>query len=220
MKPMHESGVRIEPAMIPGPAGQLEASLRIPVKIGGVAVIAHPHPLHGGTMHTKAVHRAARFLTDRFGLASVRFNFRGVGASDGHYDQGRGEVEDLVAAIRFSRRRFPDQPLLLSGFSFGSLCAMWAGIREQPLLLFLFGIPLVRWERQAAVELGPTPVVWVQGENDEYGEASVASATAGRFGWDLFVVEGADHFFTNKLDEFEEIAVHGLASTSLLPDLE
>src|SRR5471030_4201 len=89
---------RLLSIVVEGPAGGLEALLRVPAEPRGAAVVAHPHPLHGGTMHTKVVHRAAKLLADRFQLLTLRFNFRGVGASAGTHDDGRGEVEDLVAA--------------------------------------------------------------------------------------------------------------------------
>ena len=105
---------------LPGPVGSLEALLRLPPHPVGAAVVAHPHPLFGGTMHTKVVHRTAKLLSDRFHLATLRFNFRGVGASEGIYDDGRGETDDLVAAVRFVREKQPSGPLVLAGFSFGS----------------------------------------------------------------------------------------------------
>src|SRR5512143_1533490 len=123
---------RLVTVTIPGPAGPLEGLLRLPPRPAGTAVVAHPHPLFGGTMHTKVVHRAARLLADRFHLAAFRFNFRGVGASAGVYDDGRGETDDLVAAVRFARERYPDGPLVLAGFSFGSLCAARAAVAVDP----------------------------------------------------------------------------------------
>ncbi len=93
---------RLLTATIPGPEGPLEALLRVPEPAVGAAVMAHPHPLFGGTMHTKVVHAAAKLLADRLGLLTVRFNFRGVGASAGAHDEGRGEVDDVFHLLRSS----------------------------------------------------------------------------------------------------------------------
>ncbi len=152
---------------IPGPAGRLEGLLRSPAAPVGAAVVAHPHPMHGGTMHTKVVHRTARFLSDRFSLAALRFNFRGVGTSEGAYDGGRGETDDLVAAGNWVRRRRPLGPYVLAGFSFGSLCALHASPRLEPDVLLLIGLPVDRWDG-AAPASHAWPVVWIQGERDEF----------------------------------------------------
>jgi alpha/beta superfamily hydrolase len=155
-------------------------------------------------MHTKVVHRAARLLSDRFSLAALRFNFRGVGVSEGSHDHGNGEVDDLVAAVGFARAAYPDGPLVVAGFSFGSVCALEASHVVRPDLLWLIGLPLLRWDRRGAEAGGLYPVVWVQGEDDEFGSGDMARATAERFGWPLSVIPGADHFFTGRLDSFEE----------------
>jgi alpha/beta superfamily hydrolase len=155
-------------------------------------------------MHTKVVHRASRLLADRFSFAALRFNFRGVGASEGEHDQGRGEVDDLVAAVGFARSKYPTGRLVLAGFSFGSVCALEAAHVVRPDLLWLIGLPLVRWDRRGAEAGTLFPVVWTQGEDDEFGGGDMARATAERFGWPLTVIAGADHFFTGRLDPFED----------------
>ena len=190
---------------IEGPAGFLEGLLRSPAVPAGAAVVAHPHPRHGGTMHTKVVHRAARILSDRFSLAALRFNFRGVGASAGSYDEGRGETEDVVAAGTWLRRRQPKGPFVLSGFSFGSLCALHAAARLAPDVLFLIGLPVDRWDG-AAPAAQPWRVVWVQGDADEFSSPEKARAIAAARGWTFLSVAGADHFFAGKLDAFEKVA--------------
>jgi uncharacterized protein len=199
---------------IPGPAGTLEALLRSPVAPAGAAVVAHPHPQHGGTMHTKVIHRAAKLLSVRFSLATLRFNFRGVGASAGAYDAGRGETEDLVAAGAWLRRRQPVGPFVVAGFSFGSLCALRAAPRLGPDVLLLIGLPVDRWDGAAPA----TPawrVVWVQGEEDEFSPAKKSRAIAAGRGWTFLSVPAADHFFTGKLDEFERTAGDALADALL-----
>ena len=200
---------------VPGPAGALEALLRIPARAAGRAVVAHPHPLFGGTMHTKVVHRAARLLADRFHLCALRFNFRGVGASDGTYDEGRGETDDLVAAVHFARERGPRGPLVLSGFSFGSLCAARAAAAVEPEVLLLIGVPLDRWPEDEARALEGRNVVWVQGEADRFGSGPLAAETAARHGFRAAVVPGADHFFTGHLDAFEAAAAALLVEAGL-----
>ena len=191
---------------IPGPVGTLEGLLRTPALASGAAVFAHPHPLFGGTMHTKVVHQAARLLSDRFGLTALRFNFRGVGASSGVYDEGRGEADDLVAAARFVRGRHPSGPLVVGGFSFGSLCALRAARTLKPDVLLLAGVPLDRWSEADARALRGSRVAWVQGESDEFGAAGGALEEAGRLGFRFRAVARADHFFTGRLDAFEEAA--------------
>lgn len=156
-------------------------------------------------MHTKVVQRAAKLLSDRFGLAALRFNFRGVGASDGTYDEGRGETEDLVAAGRWVRERQPSGPFVLAGFSFGSLCALRAAPRLAPDVLFLIGVPTDRWDGASGADPAPR-AVWVQGEDDEFSPVEKARAIAAARGWTFLSVPGADHFFAGKLDEFERAA--------------
>lgn len=200
---------------LPGPSGSLEGLLRLPPKPAGAAVVAHPHPLFGGTMHTKVVHRAARLFADRFGFAALRFNFRGVGASEGSYDDGRGETDDLVTAVRFVRERYASGPLVLAGFSFGSLCAARAAAVVDPDLLLLVGVPLDRWPEDEARALEGRNVVWVQGEADQFGAGGLAAETAARHGFRVAVVPGSDHFFTGRLDPFESAAVALLAGAGL-----
>jgi len=216
---------RLLPVTLAGPAGSLEGLLRLPEEVRGAAVFAHPHPQHGGTLHTKVVHRAARLLADRFSLASLRFNFRGVGASEGRYDEGRGETEDLVAAGRFVREKYPEGPMVLGGFSFGSICALRAARVLSPDVLFLVGVPLNAFAGEARpyggvawneLESGVScPVVWAHGGRDEYGEARRAQEIAQRKGWRLVPVPPADHFFTGHLDDLERQAADALGE--LLP---
>jgi alpha/beta superfamily hydrolase len=160
-------------------------------------------------MHTKVVHRTAKLLSDRFSLDALRFNFRGVGASAGVYDEGRGETEDLVAAGKWMRRRRPFGAHVLAGFSFGSLCALHASPRLEPDVLFLIGLPVDRWDGAAPAHVG-WPVIWIQGENDEYSPVEKSRAIAQARGWRFLSVPGADHFFTGQLDAFEAAAGEAL----------
>jgi alpha/beta superfamily hydrolase len=202
--------VKLSSLEIPGPVGPLEGLLRVPIAPAGAALVAHPHPRHGGTMHTKVVHRTARLLSNRFSLAALRFNFRGVGASAGEYDGGAGETEDLVAAAAWLRARQPDGPFVLSGFSFGSLCALRAAERLVPDVLLLIGLPIDSDESTG--DVAPlTRVVWIQGGDDEFSSVTRARDMAAARGWTFIVVPGADHFFSGLLDEFERAAGDALA---------
>ncbi len=202
--------VKLTSLEIPGPAGPLEALLRSPAVPAGAALVAHPHPRLGGTMRTKVVHRIARLLSGRFALAAMRFHFRGVGASAGTYDGGVGETEDVVAAGFWLRSRQPDGPFVLSGFSFGALCALRAAERLAPEVLLLIGVPTDRDEPEGVVP-EDTHVAWIQGGNDEFSSAARAREIAAARGWTFLVVPGADHFFTGRLNEFESAAGDALA---------
>jgi alpha/beta superfamily hydrolase len=152
---------------IPGPAGPLEALLDMP---GGearaVAVFGHPHPLHGGTMHTKALYQAAKAMP-RIGVAALRINFRGVGRSAGTFDSGPGEQEDFKAAIAFASERFPDLPIWAAGMSFGSWIAMTVGAQD-PRVSLLLGIapPVDRYDFDA-LRTCTLPKFIIHGEEDE-----------------------------------------------------
>ena len=126
---------------IPAPHGHLEAVHREPPgTLRGAAVVGHPHPLMGGTMHTKAVFRAAQALAD-VKVAALRFNFRGVGTSTGSYGGGIGEKDDVLFSLDWLEERHPELPLVAGGFSFGSMVALSAAA-DDPRVVALFGIGL------------------------------------------------------------------------------
>lgn len=202
--------MKLTSPVIPGPAGPLEAILRSPAAPAGAALVAHPHPRLGGTMRTKVVFRTARLLSERFSLAALRFNFRGVGASEGEYDGGAGETEDLVAAAAWLRALQPGGPFVLAGFSFGSLCALRAAARLAPRVLLLIGVPVDRDEPAGTVPKD-TRVVWIQGGHDEFSAVARAREIATARGWTFLVVPGADHFFSGRLGEFESATGDALA---------
>jgi alpha/beta superfamily hydrolase len=155
--------------MIPASHGHLEAVLKEPsVPLRGAAVVCHPHPLFGGTMHTKAVYRAAQALNE-VGFVTLRFNFRGVGASTGSHDDGLGERDDAKTALDWLAAKYPGVPLLSGGFSFGSLVALAVGAEDDRVAALLgLGLPLTRDERYDYTFLRDVakPVLVVQGEND------------------------------------------------------
>jgi alpha/beta superfamily hydrolase len=190
---------------IAGPAGTLEARVEDPVAAGihpVVGVVCHPHPLHGGTMQNKVVHTVARAMQEA-GTATVRFNFRGVGASEGRYDDGIGELADALAVVDWTRRQFDCDALWLAGFSFGAATALQAAARgARPLRLVTVAPPVGR----IIVEPIPRPdCPWlvVQGDRDELVDfATVRRWVAGYSpAPELAVIEGAEHFFHGRLGD-------------------
>jgi alpha/beta superfamily hydrolase len=156
------------PLLIPGPAGQLELMVDLPEpgqERAGVAVVCHPNPPDGGTLHNKVVTMTARALSE-LGLAAVRFNFRGVGQSQGSFDQGRGETLDLLAVTDWVRKRRPNDVLWLAGFSFGSWVAL-QGARHLPVKQMISIAPPVGLREFAGVLPPPCPWLVVQGEVDD-----------------------------------------------------
>ncbi len=154
--------------LLPGPAGQLELAIDHPKpgeERAGVAIICHPHPVHGGSMHNKVVTMVERALNE-LGLATVRFNFRGTGQSEGEYDEGRGETLDLLAVAEWVQRQRPNDALWLAGFSFGSYVALLAARHLQVKQMISVAPPAGRWDFSAV--LVPTcPWLVVQGEDDD-----------------------------------------------------
>lgn len=192
---------RIETVFFRGPAGRLEGLWTdAPPPRRGSAVFAHPHPLGGGTLHNKVVYRAAKALVAN-GWATLRFNFRGVGQSEGEHDAGRGEVGDVRAAIDEAVRR-GGTPLVAGGFSFGSAAALRAALGDPRMVAFVgIGLPLAT-PGVGEIERPSVPALFVTGELDEYGPPELLRAWAGSPA-EVVVVPGADHFFTGHLDEVE-----------------
>jgi len=185
---------------IAGAAGALEARLDLPGSAPrAVAVLAHPHPLHGGTMHTKALYQTAKGLT-RAGAAALRINFRGVGLSGGTFDAGDGEKDDLRAAIAFAKARFPGLPIWAAGMSFGSWIAMTVGVEHPDVSLLLAVAPPVDRYDFAVVAASPKPKFIVHGEEDELIPAReirrfYASLPEPK---ELVMIEHANHLFEGK----------------------
>jgi len=156
--------------LLPGPVGDLEvacepAETRAKSPPAGIAVICHPHPLHGGTMHNKVVTIIERSLRE-LGLDTVRFNFRGIGKSAGTFDEGEGESDDLASVVRWARTVRPEVPLWLAGFSFGSYVALRNAKPLDADALITIAPPVGRWDFDA-IELPDCPWLVVQGEEDE-----------------------------------------------------
>jgi alpha/beta superfamily hydrolase len=202
MQTVHDS----QSLFLEGPAGRLEAILWTPVRSQSpllAAVVCHPHPLFGGTMHNKVVYNAAKTM-DALGIPVLRFNFRGAGLSAGEHDNGRGEQGDVHAALDFLAAQFPDIPLLLAGFSFGSVVGLRVGCRDARVSeLIGIGIP-VNGSDFSFLRDCPKPKLFVHGSNDKFGaRKKVEEVVAPLPGENrLVVVEDADHFFAGHLDEF------------------
>jgi uncharacterized protein len=188
-----------------GPTGRLEAILWTPTGNARpplAAVVCHPHPLFGGTMHNKVVYQTAKAL-DALGIPALRFNFRGAGLSAGVHDRGQGERDDVRAALDFLATEFPGVSLLLAGFSFGA----WVGLRvgcEDPRVSHLIGLGIpVNSTDFSFLRLCNKPKLFVHGSNDEFGAIEKVRVLIPTFAGDnqLSVVEGVDHFFAGKLDQ-------------------
>lgn len=152
---------------IPGAVGPLEALLDLPDgEPRAVCVFGHPHPLHGGTMHTKALYQASKAMP-RIGVASLRINFRGVGRSAGTFDAGPGEQDDFKAAIGFVAERFPDLPIWAGGMSFGSWIAMTTGAEDARVSLLLGIAPPVDRYDFDVLKTCTLPKFIIHGEEDE-----------------------------------------------------
>jgi len=193
---------------IPASHGWLEAALKEPDgPMRGAAVVCHPHPVYGGTMHTKAVYRAAQALNEA-GLVALRFNFRGVGTSTGSFDDGIGEEEDLVAALDWLEERYPTLPLVTGGHSFGSWVGLSAGARDARVVaLFGMGLPVDKAEYDYGfLSESDKPVLVVQGELDEFGSGARVAEELRTLGPQVTLVRipGSDHFFTDRLDELRD----------------
>ncbi len=190
---------------IPASHGQLEALLKEPAGAArGAVVVCHPHPLHGGTMHTKAVYRAAQAFNDA-GLVALRFNFRGVGTSTGSHDEGVGERDDLREALDWLEAEYPDLPLLVGGFSFGSMVGLSVGADDERVVALLgLGLPvdMDRYDYSFLAE-AKKPILVVQGENDEFGAGDTVAALLSELEAHITLVRipGTDHYFTDRLDE-------------------
>jgi uncharacterized protein len=199
---------------IPGRAGNLEGLLWMPEparKIHLAAVVCHPHPLYQGTMHNKVVYQAAKAI-DSLGIPVLRFNFRGVGVSEGTYDHGRGEEDDVRSALDYLGAQFSGVPLAAAGFSFGAWVGLRIGCRD-PRVVDLIGLGLPIDDRKLRFDYLRTcakPKLLVQGESDQYAakdhferfvqtfNAEATKATRAVF------IPAADHFFQGHLDEMAD----------------
>ena len=192
---------------IPVEHGRLEAIIKTPQDPpGGAALVLHPHPLGGGTMHNKVVFRAAAALNEA-GLVTLRINFRGVGQSTGEHDEGRGELDDARAGLKYLSEQYPALPLTVCGFSFGARVGLEVGINEsRARYLVGIGVPINKYDFGFLTECRK-PLLLVHGERDEYGDVEAVRALVARLekptDVELVVVANADHFFEGHLDELK-----------------
>jgi uncharacterized protein len=208
---------------LPGPAGKIEALVDDPASLCTTAdparmalmkrhldtppptaavILAHPHPLYGGTMHTKAVFHAAKAFC-RLGCAVVRFNFRGVGASDGAFAEGVGELDDFRAVLDFAADRYPAVSLWAGGVSFGSWVSMTAGaLDERVEKLIGLALPAEAYDF-STVRDSPKPKFFIHGEHDELCPLKAVRELYARAAEpkDLVVIDAANHLFDGRLDE-------------------
>lgn len=192
---------------IPGPSGALEIQLdEAPDRQPGdpVAVICHPHPLFGGTLTNKVVHMIARTFKG-MGITTLRFNFRGVGRSEGSYDEGRGEQDDLLAAVAWMRQQYPQAPLWLGGFSFGSAIALacWQRAAAERLLLVA---PPVEHDYFPQTPVNDIPWMVIMGGADEVVSPNSVSrwVSAQPHAPKYCYLDGASHFFHGRLIDLRE----------------
>jgi alpha/beta superfamily hydrolase len=182
---------------IAGPAGRIECAVDTPEgHVRGIALIAHPHPLFGGTLDNKVVQTLARAFVD-LGYEAWRANFRGVGATEGLHDEGRGELEDLAAVLKSIRT----ERFVLAGFSFGASLVARLAERAKPEWLVLVGIGVTRLTAPPV----PGSTLVIHGENDETVPLDMVLDWARPQDVPVVVVPGADHFFHRKLQVIKRI---------------
>lgn len=198
---------------IAGPAGALQIVEDMPVgKPAALAVICHPHPLHGGSLNNKVVHQLAKTFTG-LGAVSIRFNFRGVGDSAGDYDEGRGELLDLLAVVSWAQARWPDMPLWLAGFSFGGFVALQGAQQLNPQRLVTVA-PAVNHFPAGSPDLSDVCWILIQGDSDNIVPAALVTGWAAGLQSQpqLVLLKGADHFFHGRLNELRQTIVESFSA--------
>ena len=205
---------------VPVAHGRLEAILKEPRTdvSRGLALVLHPHPLGGGTMHNKVVFRAASALNEA-GLITLRINFRGVGQSTGTHDEGRGEVEDVRAVLDYLSAQYPGKPLTLAGFSFGSRVGLEASIADERVRhLISIGTPVDKYDFSFLAACRK-PILFVHGDRDEFGAVDKVRALAASLPSEahaqVVVIENADHFFEGRLDEMKRVITEWVEQQSM-----
>ena len=196
---------------IPVEHGRLEAILKEPRedRALGVALVLHPHPLGGGTMHNKVVFRAASALNDA-GLITLRVNFRGVGQSSGKHDEGQGELEDVRAGLDYLTQNYPDKPITLCGFSFGARVGLEVGVADDRVVnLISIGTPVDKYDSSFLLSCRK-PILFVHGDKDEYGDPGrlrslVDEIKKNNSSVELHVIHDCCHFFEGHLDKLKQV---------------
>ena len=186
--------------LIAGPAGKIECAVDEPQGAArGVALIAHPHPLFGGTLDNKVVQTLARAFVD-LGYSAWRPNFRGVGASEGRHDEGRGEAEDLAAVLKFTKAEKP----VLAGFSFGAAMQTKLAQAVPPERMVLVGLAVNKFPAPPV----PADTILIHGEKDDTAPLSAVMEWAHKQDLPVVVVPGADHFFHRRLNILRAIVTN------------
>ena len=188
---------------IPASHGHLEAIIKEPAgPRRGIALVCHPHPLGGGTMHNKVVFRAAAGLVDA-GLTTLRFNFRGVGVSTGIHNEVEGGVEDATDALTYLQTQFPGEDITLAGFSFGSRVGMQAGFQDDDVKrLISIGTPVEKYNDYDFLAAVKKPILFVHGDKDEFCSiAGLRSLTDRIPQAEVVIFENCGHFFDDDLNE-------------------
>jgi len=194
---------------IPASHGRLEGILKEPAgEPRGVGIVCHPHPLGGGTMHNKVVFRAAAGLVDA-GLITLRFNFRGVGASTGEHGEIEGGMEDVRDVLDYAAKAYPGQPITLAGFSFGSRTGMAVGMNDDRVVrLITIGTPVDKYGDYEFLTEVRKPILFVHGDRDEFGSLENLNALYERVAEntdaELVAFQDCGHFFDDDLDALRE----------------
>ena len=193
---------------IEGPAGKIETVLAEPATIpSGITVVAHPHPLHGGTMDNKVVHTVFKSMIE-LGYIAVKFNFRGTGNSEGAFDHGIGEVEDAVAVVQSIKNQFIDHagdlPLLLAGFSFGGGVQIQAAERLNPESLILVS-PSLKHVGALNIPANVKNTLIIQGDKDDIVPLNTILDWAAPQSLPVVIIPGAEHFFHGKLNILKRV---------------
>jgi alpha/beta superfamily hydrolase len=199
---------------INGPAGKLEVILREPESIPkGIAVIAHPHPLHGGTMDNKVVHTLFTTLLE-LEFITAKFNFRGVGQSEGHFDHGAGEIEDVVTVTQTIRDQFSNQvadiPLLLAGFSFGGAIQLHVSEQLAPEFLVLVAPSVVNLKAPPVPQTTQCALI-IHGDQDDIVLPAAVLAWATPTSQPVVFIPGAEHFFHGKLAILRQVILQSFS---------